>query len=663
MVLRQAKKAAQVEMHSGRETQIGLYAAEVKRAAEEAEKSAERAKAAEAAAVAAVESERYLPVPGANGNWQIWDREHKVYVDSGESCRGEQGLPGPQGSRGPQGETGPKGDAGPKGETGPKGDKGSMGDPLVFIAAYQQTTHEEIAAAEAAGKVIVAREGGFLTSEYYALAKHQFGADIWGDLDQYVFSRFAVDEFNNKKSLHILKCRALNGRSYWETEQYPIELAEDLLEPTEQSIRESTLDSAPIASFEASAADMPLKGLTVDIEPVQAAGTPSPENPLPITGWTGCNVTRTGKNLWKSSYTQIHNGVTLTVDSDGGCSLTGAPTAQARFIENVSIPAGTYYLSANNSEAISTGVRLLLVSDKGGATIQMYLGSANRGMVVTLPVEYSQIRITVNEGAAFTNTKFYPQLELGSTATAYEPYQGDTYNVAFPSPDPGTVYGGTLDVVNKKLTVDHIMLNLGSLTWEYVSTYNFFQTLTEAIIPNIKPSNADIKSNKYRVLTPTTTNTDIDFIVGFTTTGAALRIRDSHFMNVSDFVASLTDAQIICVLVSPIEIPLPDVPEITTLLGTNNIWADCGDVTVTYGAYLETVKAHAERLGDSILSAIAPLEASYTASRAYTVGSYLFVGTKFYKVTAAIGSGDTINPGTNVTQTTVAAQLMELAGN
>ena len=44
MVLRQAKKAAQVEMHSGRETQIGLYAAEVKRAAEEAEKSAERAK-------------------------------------------------------------------------------------------------------------------------------------------------------------------------------------------------------------------------------------------------------------------------------------------------------------------------------------------------------------------------------------------------------------------------------------------------------------------------------------------------------------------------------------------------------------------------------------------------------------------------------------------
>lgn len=124
-----------------------------------------------------------------------------------------------------------------------------------------------------------------------------------------------------------------------------------------------------------------------------------------------------------------------------------------------------------------------------------------------------------------------------------------------------------------------------------------------------------------------------------------------------------SSAQLVYELASPIELPLTDIPKITTLLGKNNIWADCGDVTVTYGAYLETVKKHAEVVGDSILSAIAPLEATYTASRAYTVGSYLFVGTKFYKVTAAIASGDTINPGTNVTQTTVAAQLMELAGN
>ena len=104
--------------------------------------------------------------------------------------------------------------------------------------------------------------------------------------------------------------------------------------------------------------------------------------------------------------------------------------------------------------------------------------------------------------------------------------------------------------------------------------------------------------------------------------------------------------------------------EITTILGpNNNIWADCGDVTVTYGAYIETIKKHAELVGDSILSAIAPLETTYTASRAYAVGAFLFVGTKFYKVTAAIAEGSTITPDTNVTQTTVAEQLMILAAN
>ena len=114
-------------------------------------------------------------------------------------------------------------------------------------------------------------------------------------------------------------------------------------------------------------------------------------------------------------------------------------------------------------------------------------------------------------------------------------------------------------------------------------------------------------------------------------------------------------------LATPIVYDLTDVTEIITLLGTNNIWADCGDVTVTYGAYLETVKAHADQLGGTILNAIAPLETSYTATRDYAVGSYLFVGTKFYKAIAAIADGGTITPGTNAVQTTVAEQLMALA--
>lgn len=664
MVLRQAKKTAPVEMHSGREAQIGLYAAEVKKAAESAERSAERASAAEAGAIAAVESERYLPIPGENGNWQIWDRERKAYVDSGESCRGQQGLPGPQGMQGPKGETGEQGPQGNSGPQGDKGDKGDIGDPLVFIATAQQTEFEEIAAAEAAGKVIVAREDNVISSEYYSLAQKLFGRDT-GDSKEYIFSRFAADD--SGKSLHVLKCRITNRTTIWSSEDYPVELAEDLLEPAQQSIRETTVGPVSIAGFEASAADMPLKSLTVNIEPVQEdSGDPSPENVRPITGWTGCNVTRTGKNLWKPFDSQTINGVTLTVDDDGGCSLTGTATANAIFVMPVTILSGSYYLSAHNSDIVGASVRLMLVSNTGGADKQIYLSVANAAAPITLDTEYNQLRIRVNAGATFTSTKFYPQLELGSTGTAYEPFvANDIYPITFPD-SAGTVYGGTLTINadgSGELAVDKIAVKIKDavFSWGRDSGGTPFFKGNSKLYPTGDFAICDCYKDAGPIVA---SNQNTGFHLYTRAIEGNLRVRDSAFLDstVSDWLSARGDNYICYQITAPTAYQLTT-DQVTTLLGTNNIWADCGDVTVTYGAYLETVKAYADRLGDSILSAIAPLEATYTASRAYTIGSYLFVGTKFYKVTAAIGNGDTINPDTNVTQTTVAAQLMALAGN
>ena len=42
----------------------------------------------------------------------------------------------------------------------------------------------------------------------------------------------------------------------------------------------------------------PLKSCVVEFAPVQeGSGDPSPTNVRPITGWTGCDVQQTGKNL------------------------------------------------------------------------------------------------------------------------------------------------------------------------------------------------------------------------------------------------------------------------------------------------------------------------------------------------------------------------------
>ena len=49
-----------------------------------------------------------------------------------------------------------------------------------------------------------------------------------------------------------------------------------------------TITNVAVAVFTAVAA--PVRALVIDITPVQAAGTPTPENPLPISGWTGANI-------------------------------------------------------------------------------------------------------------------------------------------------------------------------------------------------------------------------------------------------------------------------------------------------------------------------------------------------------------------------------------
>lgn len=67
----------------------------------------------------------------------------------------------------------------------------------------------------------------------------------------------------------------------------------------------------------------------------------------------------------------------------------------------------------------------------------------------------------------------------------------------------------------------------------------------------------------------------------------------------------------------------------------------------------------AESLLDAALSAIAPIE-NGLASTNYGVGSYLVHGGQLCKVTTAIATGEAITIGTNVTATTVMAEILSL---
>lgn len=284
--------------------------------------------------------------------------------------------------------------------------------------------------------------------------------------------------------------------------------------------------SGAIASFTDGADGLPVKSLTVDVEPVQSgSGDPSPDNIRPITGHTQAMVTRTGKNLLENTATtSTVNGTTFTINENKTVTVSGTPTSNAGKVINSGLFWNGSIADAKISfDAMPTGTRVFCrrVATDGTTSYPTLTAS---GSLLTSGYEYYDLTLqaqTTFDGSPFT-VGF--QLELGSTATAYEPYTADTYTIDL----DGTVYGGTLDVTTGVLTV----------TNGYIASYN-----GEAL-PSTWISDRDVYSSG---TTPT------------------------------------TGAQVVYALATPQTIQLTP-HELTTLLGSNNIWSDAGDVEVEYRA-------------------------------------------------------------------------------
>lgn len=205
--------------------------------------------------------------------------------------------------------------------------------------------------------------------------------------------------------------------------------------------------SGPIVSFPYGDGS-PLKSLVAHIEPVQSgSGDPSPDNVRPISGWTGCDVWRTGKNLFDASV------------------LTEMSSWQ--FID-LPLVAGTYTFSCTIPEASQLRFYFRKSDGTSGSATRVYSGHPVKVTLVDGETAVVQYRRASGDDV-FSNYLY--QLELGTTPTAYEPYSGDTYAITFPT-EAGTVYGGTLDVTNGVLTVDRANIasyNGETLPGEWIS--------------------------------------------------------------------------------------------------------------------------------------------------------------------------------------------------
>lgn len=122
---------------------------------------------------------------------------------------------------------------------------------------------------------------------------------------------------------------------------------------------------------------------------------------------------------------------------------------------------------------------------------------------------------------------------------------------------------------------------------------------------------------------------------------------------VNDWIQN-AQIDIVYYLATPYEFDV-DGAGIATLVGSNYISADSGDINIVIGNYISDLYAQIAQAASAAI--IAPVESSATTTREYTVGDYFIYRGQLCRASAAIQNGGTIEIGVNAVVTTVGAEL------
>ena len=303
-------------------------------------------------------------------------------------------------------------------------------------------------------------------------------------------------------------------------------------------------------------------------------------NVCPITGWTGCNVTRSNKNVWDSNWsidgtaTYKKDGLlTVKTTTVGVTALLGADGDPV----NKTLKAGTYTLSSSSDTF--NGIYALLHDGTQWTNGQTKTFAAD--------VVIDQIKCTYKE--LITGTYYWKlQIEVGSTASSYEAHQGTTYPITWQT-EAGTVYGGYIDLITGILTVTHKSITFtGAEDEDWVAASQnqvaqFHITVDDAY--SIAGTRTPVGCNiGYYVATGYQPLACSMIYVGISRTSELYYSPPIPYnSNVSTFKTWLAsnNLQVVYKLAEPETYQL-DPQDVTALIGSNVIFADTGEVSVKY---------------------------------------------------------------------------------
>ena len=204
-----------------------------------------------------------------------------------------------------------------------------------------------------------------------------------------------------------------------------------------------------------------IESLIVDgSEPEEGAGVSvdGPISELSAEGWAE-QFSTTGKNLLPNNVkSRTINGVTFTANVDKSVTVSGTATSLTQFpLLNNSLKSRLVPFDGGNTYVLSGGatnvdVAMWMYSDDA------YIGfanSRNNPRSISYPNATSFTPLIEVPNGVTVNATVYPQLELGSTATEYEPYTGGA-----PSPSPD--YPQEIEVAKGRNLLDESTFTVNS---------------------------------------------------------------------------------------------------------------------------------------------------------------------------------------------------------
>lgn len=340
--------------------------------------------------------------------------------------------------------------------------------------------------------------------------------------------------------------------------------------------------SGDIATF-GDGSDNPLKELTISIVATQSgSGDPSPTNIRPISGFSAVDIGDISdtekvtyfKGLLDGTYAFIDMGnLTYEYSSSNGifmCKIApyfgsggtakyqgyGISTLYTR--QNVPLtnpPDMSFYVSNSSAHPI---LRL---------TNSNYIDAD--AFKSAMSGTYLIIELATPTTPTITPTTF-------NTLVSAFGLQGWLVQINWQS-TAGTVYGGTLNVKTGELTVTNRKILGGAATWQiqesslrvyYTSSFNTIK----------KEGNSNIICDSYATSNATTVTNMNNLTIKGRASDGNIYIRNTNYTSLEDFTSAVANVEIMFKLKTSVTYQLTPT-EIRSLLGINNIWADCGSIT------------------------------------------------------------------------------------